>query len=392
MSVDRRVVFGFMVAILLLNAVILLLPWKEIMKGRNDFPIFYSNALMVRDGRVSGLYDFDAENSFTRIVTDVPRPPNNHLPYELLLFIPFTYLRFSTACVLWTALSLAMLVGVVQIMRSLYPMRWGFALILLTVLAFYPESYCLLQGQDSILLLSLFALAFCFWRRGKDDIAGFCLALGLFRPQLILPFIFIALLARRWKVVRGFIPGAALVVGLSVWVVGWHGMAEYVRVLLSQGSQQSARVLEKQWEVNPGMMPTWRGFLWTCLPRSTPSGVRTSILLMGTFAGLWWAARKLRAAKGPTELNLAFAAAVATVVLVSFHSYLNDFGLMILPLVIWPSVLRAFPPLPGEGAYTILTLGFLLFLTPLYYFLLTTENMGWYFLIGLAALWAANRW
>ncbi len=92
MKIDRRVVTGFMAIMLAMNAVMLFIPWKQIMTGRNDFPIFYSNAQMVREGQALRLYDFDAENSFVHRVTDVPRPPNNHLPYELLLFVPFTYL------------------------------------------------------------------------------------------------------------------------------------------------------------------------------------------------------------------------------------------------------------------------------------------------------------
>jgi hypothetical protein len=380
-----------MALMLAMNAVMLFIPWKQIMAGRNDFPIFYSNAQMVGEGQASRLYDFDAENSFVHRVTDVPRPPNNHLPYELLLFVPFTYLSFRTAYVLWTVLGLAMLAGVALTVRSIQGGRWSFGLILLIVLAFCPEWYCLLQGQDSILLLSLFALSFWLWRRGNDEMGGFVLALGLFRPQLVLPFVFIAFLAGKWRFVRGFVPGAALVLALSIWVVGLHGMEDYARVLLSQGSQQSATVLEKQWEVNPGMMTTWRGFLWTCLPKWAPPGVRTLLLLLGTFLGLGWAAKKMRGAKGPTAFDVSFAIAVGTTLLVSFHSYPNDFGLMILPLLICGPMLASSAFVPRKTAYLILTLGFLFFLTPLYYSLLTTGNMAWFFLLGSVAMWIVSQ-
>jgi hypothetical protein len=261
-------------------------------------------------------------------------------------------------------------------------------------LAFYPEWFCLLQGQDSILLLSLFALSFWVWRRGRDDIAGFVLALGLFRPQLVFPFIFIAFLAGKWKFVRGFIPGAALVLALSTWVVGLHGMADYARVLLAQGSQQSARVLEKQWEVNLGLMTTWRGFLWVCLPRWVPPGVRTFLLLVGTFLGLGWAAKQMRKAKGkgPPAFDLAFAIALATTLLVSFHSFLNDFSLMILPLLICGPLLAASALVPRKSAYLIVTLGFLFFLTPLYLALGATGQKGWLFLTESLAVWLVGRY
>ncbi|MGA7064139.1 MAG: glycosyltransferase family 87 protein, partial [Candidatus Acidiferrales bacterium] len=169
--------------------------------------------------------------------------------------------RFVPAFVAWTLLCVAMLGGVILLMANLRTNRSSFAFKFLTVLAFFPAPYCLITGQDSILLLTIFALSFWFLRRGKDDAGGFVLALGLFRPQLVLPFIFVMFLAGRWRCVRGFIPGAALVFALSTSVVGVHGMASYVRMLLSLGTEKSTQVLADRWTIQPEKMATWRGFL-----------------------------------------------------------------------------------------------------------------------------------
>ena len=48
-QLDRRVVYGFMFLMLAMNAAVLFTSWKDIMAGKNDFPVFYSNAQMVRD-------------------------------------------------------------------------------------------------------------------------------------------------------------------------------------------------------------------------------------------------------------------------------------------------------------------------------------------------------
>ena len=57
-----------------MNAVILFIPWEEMMAGKNDFPVFYSSAQMVHEGQASHLYDFDAENRFVhRAVTCTAR-------------------------------------------------------------------------------------------------------------------------------------------------------------------------------------------------------------------------------------------------------------------------------------------------------------------------------
>ncbi|MFZ3329198.1 MAG: glycosyltransferase family 87 protein [Candidatus Acidiferrales bacterium] len=388
---DHRVLFGFLILTSVMNAVILFIPWKEIMAGKNDFPVFYSSAQMVHEGQASHLYDFDAENRFVHRVSDVTRAPNNHLPYELLIFVPLTFLRFGAAHIAWTLLSMAMLVGVALMTRNIGPGALSFATTLLTILAFFPVWYCLLQGQDSILLLFLFTFSFWLWKRGQDDLAGFVLAMGLFRPQLVLPFAFVVFLAGKWKFIRGFIPGAILALLASTWVVGLHGMAEYGKVLISQGTESSASALAKQWQVRPGLMATWRGFLWVCLPTWVPGGVRNGLLLSGTFAGLFWAGKKLRAAKDRLSLELAFAFAVAAVALVSFHSFLNDFSLLVLPLLIFGACLAAPYYVQRKTAHLVVTLAFSFFLTPLYLLLLAADRVGLFLTIELAALWLVSR-
>jgi hypothetical protein len=391
-QIDRRVLISFMAVMFAMNAVLLFIPWNEIMAGKNDFPVFYSNATMVREGHAAGLYDFDAENGFVRRVSDITRPPNNHLPYELLLFVPLTYLPFGMAYIVWTILSLAMLGGTAILMRSFCSGPSGLFLGCLTVLGFFPIWYCLLQGQDSILLLFVFVLAFWLWRGGRDDAAGFVIALGLFRPQLVVPFVLIMLIAGKWRFIRGFVPGAVLVTLLSACVVGLSGMVDYAHVLMSQGTQQSAKVLSEQWTVRPGLMATWRGFLWVCLPAWVPTNVRAFLLLVGTFTGLIYAARRIHNAKNMAAFDVAFAITVATILLVSFHSFLNDFSLMILPLLIYAPVIASSTLVPKKKAYWMVTLGFLFFLTPLYLLLLSRDCVGWFFLVELCALSLAIRW
>ncbi len=236
------------------------------------------------------------------------------------------------------------LAAIALIVHDIWPNASSVSLTFLTLLAFFPVCYCLLQGQDSILLLFLFVMSFWFSRRGQDDAAGFALAFGLFRPQLVLPFALVAFLAGKWKFVRGFIPGAFLAVALSTWVVGFHGMAEYARVLISQGTQNSAVALAERWQVHPGLMPTLRGFLWMFLPSSVPGIIQAFLLLAGVSLGLSWAASGIRSTKDEATLDRAFALAVAASVLVSYHSFLHDFSLIILPVLIVSSLVPSMGP------------------------------------------------
>jgi hypothetical protein len=382
-----------MFVMLAINAAVFFNSWKDIMAGNNDFPVFYSNAQMVREGQAAHLYDFDAENSFVHRVSDVARAPNNHLPYELLIFIPFTYLRFGAAHLLWTLASLGMLVGVVVLMRSAMSTGLSFRHTLLATLAFFPVWYCLLQGQDSILLVFLFALSSWLWKRGRDDAAGFALAMGLFRPQLALSFLLVAFLAGKWKFVRGFVPGAVFVLLVSMWVVGVHGMADYARILISQGRQGSASALAQQWQVHLGLMPTLRGLLWIVLPGWVPGSVRSLLLVCGTLAGLLWAAKGLSCVKDGAAFDMAIATAVAAVALVSFHSLPHDFSLMILPLLVaGGAFVSADHRAERSEPYTWVTMGFLLFFTPLYFVLIFAEKVGLLVLPAVVFLWLIGSW
>jgi Glycosyltransferase family 87 len=302
-------------------------------------------------------------------------------------------LRFGAAHLLWSLASLGMLVGVGGLMRSAVSTGLSFRETLLTTLAFFPVWYCLLQGQDSILLVFLFALSFWLWKRGRDDAAGFALAMGLFRPQLVLPFVLAAFLAGKWKFVRGFVPGALFVLVVSMWVVGVHGMGEYARILLSQGSLGSASALSQQWQVRVGLMPTLRGLLSIVLPASAPANIRNFLLLCGTSLGLLWAAKALGGAKEGAAFDMAFASAVGAVAVVSFHSLPHDFSLIILPLLIAGGALASADRVADCGnPYTCVTVGFLLFFTGLYLVLIYAEKVGLLVLPTVVLLWLISDW
>jgi glycosyl transferase family 87 len=392
-QLDRRVFYSFMFLMLAMNAAVFFTSWKDIKAGKNDFPVFYSNAQMVREGQAAHLYDFDAENSFVHRVSDVARAPNNHLPYELLIFVPFTYLSFGAAHLLWTLVSLGMLVGLAVLIQSAVSTGLNVRPTLLTTLAFFPVWYCVLQGQDSILLVFLFAISFWLWKRGRDDAAGFALAIGLFRPQLVLPFVLVAFLGGKSKFVRGFVPGAVFVLLVSVSVVGVHGMANYARVLLSQGTQGSASALAQQWQVHLGLMPTLRGLLWIALPGWVPGTVGSLLLIFGTMAALLWAVKGLRGFKDGAAFDMAFATAVAAVALVSFHSLPHDFSLMILPLLVAGGAFVSVDDRAEHGnPQTWVTVGFLLFFTPLYFVLIFAEKIGLLLLPSVVFLWLIGSW
>ena len=210
----RFVLTSFCLGMIALHCTVFWLARYRLLAGSPDFSIFYTAGLMVRHGQGSVLYSDQAQGAAWREVvpgTDVrDHPlPFNHPPFEALLFVILTYLPYLRAYFLWLLVNLLLVGASAFLMRPWLPtLGSSFSLLLiLAPFAFFPIAYGLLQGQDSILLLVLYCLAYGAFRRSQDLRAGVFLGLGLFKFHLVLPFAFILLLRRRWQALGGILVG-----------------------------------------------------------------------------------------------------------------------------------------------------------------------------------------
>src|SRR5258707_12222952 len=102
-------------------------------------------------------------------------------------------------------------------------------------------------------MLLLFGLVAMQWREGRDFQAGCFLGLALIKFQFVLPLIFILILKKQFRTLTGFSLVAALLAGVSLWVVGWHGMATYPQYLRHLNAKGAAA------PIYPSVMPSLRG-------------------------------------------------------------------------------------------------------------------------------------
>jgi hypothetical protein len=213
---------------------------------------------------------------------------------------------------------------------------------MLACVAFFPAFFTLFQGQDAILLLLLYSLAFASLRKNRDFVAGAWLALGLFRFHLVAPLILIVFLARRWKLVAGFALVAILLAGLSAAVVGWSNMIHYPYHVW-QLEQHTGRSI-----LPPRVTPTLRGLIEDTL---TGWISRTSILALVALASVGmivFASRMWNRASpaGPDRFDLAFALSLIVTALVGYHTFLYDLSLLLIPELIVLNRLSAQHPPP----------------------------------------------
>jgi hypothetical protein len=196
--------------------------------------------------------------------------------------------------------------------------------------AFFPVFLALLHGQDSVMLLWLFCLAFLGLRRGQDFEAGCFLGLGLFKFQFVLPFLLVMALKKKWRLLLGVLTVAAVLVGLSALIVGWGGMVEYVEFVRQTDRVQAHGTIQAAGMANlRGLVASAFG---SALSRNASTAVTAtlSLLLLAAGARLWpkddW--------KSGEQFDLALAAAVVAAVLASYHLNKHDATLLLLPIAL----------------------------------------------------------
>ena len=367
--------------------------WDFVRKGYPDFTIFYSAGKIVRSGLGEQLYDektqYRTQQEFASGVSIRHGAlPYNHPPFEALLFVPFTLLPYSAAYLLWDLLNLVILVTMplllrphIRLMQRTPPI--GF---LFVSLAFFPLFIALLQGQDVIVLLLLFTLAFVAIKRKADFAAGAWLGLGLFRFHFVLPLMLILLLQKRYKSIVSFLTVASLLGAISIAVVGWKGTISYPSYVL-----HVERTMAQRKTAVPIGMPNLRGLLDGLLPAGAAKTFRNGAVWVASLALILLSAFRWRT-EDRAAFDLDFSGYVIVAILVSYHAFAYDLTLLLLPIVLVTNRLLTGPPAQGWSQAVLLGPIFLLFFTPLQMALaLRAGRYGFMALVLLVWLWGITR-
>lgn len=307
--------------------------WREkdnIAAAHGDFIIFYTGAQMVLDGKARNLYDLNLQKDY-QAGFDVPfRPdplPYNHPAYELLLFLPLARLSYTDAFIGWAAFNILLVMGIARLLASVID-RENRKLAALLCAAFFPVTATIWHGQDSILSAFLLSSALVSLRRGHTGLAGIVLALGLYKPQLVVPIAVVFALKRRWEVVLPFVGAGGFLVCISILMTGWSGALQYIRLL--------SWINQTHYAIDPLNMANLRGLFENL---SHIMGIPRVILFVMTAAGsiltVYWSSLqwKEHGFSSNSMFDLFFSHLVATTLLASYHLYIHDLTLLLIPLV-----------------------------------------------------------
>ena len=298
-----------------------------------DFSQFYCAAQIVRRGLGRQLYDLKTQVEFQSKVASV-HVFYNHPPFEALLFLPFTYFNYRAAYTLWTVTGLALLVCTALLIESHTKVSLAvaqyarvhadFGLVVIIFLTFGPATTCLLIGQDSMLMLSIYTLAFILLKRGAEFQAGCVLACGLFKFQFIVPFVLILVLRKKWSTVSGVATVGALLVAASTKISGGQVITEYPRFLLLDRTYQQIAGFA------PEYMPNIRGLLYLATKGRLPVAILGGLVAIFSLVALWLAAKNWQ----DRHFSLSFSASLFATLLASYHLYNYDLTLLLLPIAI----------------------------------------------------------
>ncbi|MBV9624967.1 MAG: DUF2029 domain-containing protein [Acidobacteria bacterium] len=360
-------------AILALTVLMVAIAWFSFLsQSNNDFTEYYCAGQIVRSGLGDRLY-----NLATQFECESKLGPVHvfyyHSAFESLIFLPFTYLSYRRAYLLWMLLSVIVLVAVARLIeRRLHasdaiteytrvPADLG--LLFALFLTFAPVTTCLLLGQDSILMLLIYSVVFVLLDDNRHFLAGCVLACGLYKFQAVIPFVFILALRRRWTTVGGFLLGAISLLFVSVLVAGTGSLRGYPGFLLYG-------LRENIGGFNPRATPNIRGLLTVLGGEKIGNVPLTVLIVLASVLVLWWAGRSWR----DDQFRLSFAAALTATVLASFHMYNYELTLLLLPITIVASELKRSQMLRKEKALTAALI--VLFISPLHRLFLLRDAYG----------------
>jgi Glycosyltransferase family 87 len=359
----------FIIGVLCLQLVFVMILRERIGRGYPDFTVFFTAAKILRAGLGHQLYDlkvqYEVQKQFTSALPSRRGPlPYIHTPFEALIFVPFTFLPYLPAYLVWDSLNFAFLALIAFLLRPyLSTLRfipaWQFVL---TSLAFFPIFECLLQGQDSILQLLLCVLAWKALKKNADILAGCWLALAAFKFQFMLPILLLMFLWNRRRTLIGFLAVSIVLGTISIGLVGWEGLLRYPAFAVQITKMPGLG------GVLPSFLPNLHGLVagWPFYFVGTTGTVVIGLISVGL---LFLAAVKGRSAVDQHKFDLQFSLAVAVSGLVAWHTNIHDLSLLLLPLALITDYCLRMEPPPSAHRFALLFPVLPVLISPLWFVL-----------------------
>jgi len=262
-----------------------------------------------------------------------------HPPHELLLLGPLSLLPYRTSLAVWRMLSVVCFVLATLLLARTYELP--FKRVFSFSAAIFGVTFCLLEGQDSLLMLLLLSASLYFAQRRSDLAAGCLLGVSLFKPQIPIIIAVAMLVSGRRRFALSFACTAAVIGTASFAVIGGQGLRQMLDLL------RTAEMREV-----PSQMISLRG-LFSFFPNGQLLSVIASAGLIASFVLVW---RKLE------NVAALYGSAILVGALSAFHFHGQDVSMLVIPMLLLAR--------KSQHGFTTEAAMWSLLLSPLFLFLL----------------------
>ncbi len=291
-----------------------------------DFVHFYTLGDIARHGRISDLYDAQAQ--YQHQVALVPESaPERYLPVYppqiALLFAPLSNLPYRVAAVIWALVNIAVYaVSVYFAWRSVQSGLPNYSLVAACAAGFPPFWSLILNGQTTALPIVAFTLGAIALSRGHRVAAGLALGLLFMKPQFGVMLAVVVVICREWGILSGLVVSACIQFALVSGLLGHAILLQYLQVVPRIAAVQNA--LEPRVEQMHSL---------AVVTRLLPGGLSIAGWLFATAVVSWMTVRVWRSS---VPIYVRAATLVMGSVLVNPHLNLYD-GAVLAPPLVWLS-------------------------------------------------------
>jgi hypothetical protein len=290
-----------------------------------DYPAFYAAGEIAARGDWDELYsDARQQSEQAGLIDDeggflyFSYPPFVAAGYSLL-----TGIGYRWSFLIHTALMTLALIGAIKLLWPwLERAGWPLPAILALSLAFYPVLRAVPGGQNTTLSLLLLAAAVRWETDDKPVLAGLALALLMFKPQFGVVLLPLLLIARRWRVLAGWVGGAALLYLVSALLMGGVWVGEWW--------EQATGFSDLNTTANGRNFVSIPGFFENVAGVGEIGAIVAGFIVAAAFGAVvayfWWTNPSTRALER-------YALAGAAVVLAAPQTLFYDAGLMLLAVL-----------------------------------------------------------
>jgi hypothetical protein len=259
-----------------------------------DFVEFYTIGKILNNDAPARIYDLRLATSLQHAA--LPGMPETQMlvfgqaPYVAPLFRPFALLPYAWAYVAWLVFSATLYIAALALLfrtMGLNPddRKTGF-LLALSSTPFLFETW--IGGQMSVVVFAIWVAFFWCLENDRRVLAGFVLALCLFKPTLVALPALMLVVGRRWRVVGGFAAGGIAMAMLSVATVGLDGCRAWFAALAMNGD----RVAKTDEAWHEAKYVDMLAFFHLLLPNQATlaavASIAVSVIAVGWLGWAWW--------------------------------------------------------------------------------------------------------